>query len=300
MTDVQVIHASALDFDAAFFAEFDIQVTDFPYSDHVHDSCTSVGTGGAGVRARDLGFASLSPELRGAGVLCAASVKRWSVLFSDWQSAHQWDMARSAAAVEPVRWVPWVRWSQPQLSGDRPCTGSEAVLVYHRAEPKKSGGFNPIRKRWNGPGSLTDYESDCVCRDFLPGLDARALRGQDKHPTEKPLDLILDLVSSFSDPGENVIDLCAGSGTTALACLLLERGCVAIELQEQWAIRGKARLDDPLKGSRDGARAQEWVERVIAEASAVPEPRAADGSDVKTWERAQRRLEDAARVAARL
>jgi len=39
---------------------------------------------------------------------------------------------------------------------------------------------------------------------------------------------------------------------------------------------------------------------VHAEASAVPEPKAADGSDIKTWERAQRRLADVARVAEAL
>src|SRR5262249_9744370 len=60
-------------------------------------------------------------------------------------------------------------------------------------------------------------------------LDACCLRGDGKHKAEKPLDLMLDLVSYFTDPGEFVIDPFGGSGTTALACALLDRGCVLLE-----------------------------------------------------------------------
>jgi hypothetical protein len=280
---IEVHHADALEIDAGLFAEFDALITDPPYSDHVHEAAVSIGSSGRGVQERDLGFAALTPELRARLGTAAASVRRWSCIFSDFEGCPEWWRATSGA--EYVRLVPWVRWSQPQMSGDRPCTGAEAVLIFH-AEAVGARGHKPKAKRWNGPGSLTHFER-------------RALRGKEKHPTEKPLDLALDLVSWFSDPGEAVIDPCAGAGTTALACRLLGRDCVALERDGNWARRARARVTGPLS-DRDRVRAEEWVTWIVAEAERVPVPSAPDGSDVKTYERAQRRIADAARVAEHL
>lgn len=294
---IEVIHGDSFDY-AELFASCDVQLTDFPYSPHVHEKATSYGalTGGMGVHARDLGFNALTPELRILGALAAASVKRWTVVFTDHEGAGAWRDAFDAADVENVRTVPWIRWSQAQLSGDRPCSGSELVLVAHAAGGRTRGGkLKPLKKRWNGPGSLVEFETN----ETLPKLDRRCMRGQDKHPTEKPIDLMLDLVCYFSDPGETVLDLCAGAATTALACRLLGRSCIAIELDADWARQGASRARARLS-LRDRARAQEWCESVLVEASGVPYPKAKDGSDVRTWERAQRRIADVGRVAGAL
>ena len=103
----------------------------------------------------------------------------------------------------------------------------------------------------------------------------RALRGQDKHPTEKPLDLMLDLVSWFSDPGELVLDPCAGSGTTALACRLLGRSCLALERDEAWARRAASRAEGTLS-DRDrvrGGSSGGWLalSKHLAETHGLPE-----------------------------
>lgn len=270
-----IVHANALDVPTDVFAACDVLIVDPPYSAHVHASATSVGTDGKrAVRRRDLGFSALTPELRAHIALAARSVRRWSCVFSDVESTHTWREA--CAGAEYIRTVPWVRWSQPQLSGDRPCTGAEMVSVFHRSGARGK----PLRKRWNGPGSMTH-------------LARRCLRGEDKHPTEKPLDLILDLVSWFSDPGDTVIDLCAGAGTTALACRLLGRECIAIELNAAWAERATARETGVLS-ERDIARAVEWSVTTDDEARAVPAP--TGKHDVRTWERAQHRIADVERV----
>jgi hypothetical protein len=288
---IEVIHADVLSMSPEDFESFDVQITDFPYSPHVHENPTSVGSdagagGGMGVHARPFGFEPLSEELRFFGACVAQSVKRWSVMFSDLEGTHGWRADCTAAGAEYVREVPWIRWSQPQLSGDRPCSGAEALLFFHRGNPGPRGGWKPLSKHWNGPGSLTHFSRRCM-------------RGQDKHPAEKPIDLMLDLVSYFSDPGETVVDLCGGAGTTAVAARLLGRDCVAFERDATWAASAARRANGALSG-RDIERAKEWCITVEAEASAVPFPRAPDKSDVKTWERAQRRLADVERVMGRL
>ena len=50
------------------------------------------------------------------------------------------------------------------------------------------------------------------------------------HPTQKPLELIRDLVADATDEGQTVFDPFAGSGTTLVACEGLERSCIACEI----------------------------------------------------------------------
>jgi site-specific DNA-methyltransferase (adenine-specific) len=283
-TDIITTHADVLDLSADDFASFDCLITDPPYSAHVHANAASIGSGGRGSQERDLGFAPLTPELLGAIANAANNVKRWSCIFSDFEGTHLWREACDLA--EYIRLVPWIRWSQPQLSGDRPCTGAEAVNIFHAQRLGKRGGVSPLKKHWNGPGSLTHFSRRCM-------------RGKEKHPTEKPIDLMLDLVSYFSDPGDVVFDPCAGAGTTALACRLLGRSCVSFEIDEAWAAKAERRATGRLS-PRDEERAKEWCVTVSEEVDTVPLPRADDGSDVRTWERGQRRLADVGRVVEEL
>jgi site-specific DNA-methyltransferase (adenine-specific) len=295
-----IIHSDCRDIPAELISQCDALITDPPYSDYVHENVCSAGTGGVGTVARDLGFEARTVDLMRAIAIASSQVARWSVIFSDLESTHIWRDEMWRLGLEYIREVPypdgaieglipadvvpqrWIRWSQPQKSGDRPTTGAEATLVFHRM----TGGNHPkpIRKRWNGSGGQIFWPQRC-------------LRGEDKHPTEKPLDLMLAIVSAFSDPGEAVYEPCGGSGTTALACRLLGRDCVSVELDEQWAAFAEARENAPLV-ARDLTRAKEWIDRTAAEARGVPVPQAKHQE--KTYERAMRRLADTHRVAAAL
>lgn len=56
-----------------------------------------------------------------------------------------------------------------------------------------------------------------------------------RHPTEKPVGLLRELVESSSKQGEIVIDPFAGVGSTAVAATLLGRRCISVELDEGYA-----------------------------------------------------------------
>lgn len=284
---IEVIHGDAFDFGPSDFEAFDVLICDPPYSPHVHENAASVGTDGAGVVARDFGFDALTPELRDLIAVCAGSVKRWSAIFSDVEGAHLWRESCDAIGLEYIRPLPWIRWSQAQLSGDRPPTVLELVNVFHVQHIGPRGGKKPIAKHWNGPGNV------------MP-LHRRTMRGADKHPTEKGIDLMLDLVSWFSDHGESVIDLTAGLCTTALACKLLGRDCIAVERDESWARQGQHRVGAQRLSARDQARAEEWAETTFAEATAVIEAPPGNYDDHNARERAARRLADAERVMGHL
>jgi len=56
----------------------------------------------------------------------------------------------------------------------------------------------------------------------------------DLHPTQKPLNLIKQLIEDGSKPGMNVLDLFGGSGTTLLVCEQTSRHCFMMELDEHY------------------------------------------------------------------
>jgi DNA modification methylase len=59
-------------------------------------------------------------------------------------------------------------------------------------------------------------------------------RAVNKHPTEKPVALMRELIESSSVPGDVVLDPFAGSGPTLIAAILLGRKAVGIELDAQY------------------------------------------------------------------
>lgn len=240
-------HVDCLRFDPD---PYDVLITDPPYAPNVHANATSCSSRRAdgkqvmGARHRDLGFEHLTPGLMWRTCTFAASAARWSIIYSDLESVGAWrDMLERAGTIY-VRTIPWVRWSMPQLSGDRPPQGAEAIIVAHAST--KIG-----KKHWNGPGNLTHFDETC-------------LRGEGKHKTEKPLDQLLRLVSYFSDPGEIVFDPMAGSGTTCLAAKLLGRQFIGCELDGEWCDRANARVNN-LLSDRDQRRHTMFEARMIEE-----------------------------------
>ena len=119
-----------------------------------------------------------------------AQAKRWVVMSCAWQHA----ALLEKAGVPLVRLGIWHKPNgAPQFTGDRPGVGWEAIAILHREG----------RKHWNGGG----HHAVWVCN---------VEHGE--HPTQKPLKLLMDWVTKFTDEGETVLDPFMGSGTTG-SCL---------------------------------------------------------------------------------
>ena len=54
------------------------------------------------------------------------------------------------------------------------------------------------------------------------------------HPTQKPVRLLKRLISIFTDPGDVVIDCCAGSGSTLRAAWELGRQAYGFEVDRRF------------------------------------------------------------------
>lgn len=68
--------------------------------------------------------------------------------------------------------------------------------------------------------------------------------GTSLHPTQKPVALIEDLIQTYSEPGDVVLDTFMGSGTTAVACIRTGRDFIGFELNEGYHAIAQQRIWD--------------------------------------------------------
>jgi len=64
------------------------------------------------------------------------------------------------------------------------------------------------------------------------------------HPTQKPIKLIEDIVKHSSNEGDLVLDPFLGSGTTAVACVNLNRHFIGIEKEPTYYEIAKRRVEE--------------------------------------------------------
>lgn len=134
----------------------------------------------------------------------------------------------------------------PSISGD---TKAPLDKLIERAEnaglefnkylvwdKKKIGmGYNG-RCRYEGVLFLSKGKRRMPVDKSIPDLipAERVSPSDRKHETEKPVNLLKQLVLFSTEEGEVVLDPFAGSGTTGVACAELNRNCVLIELEEEF------------------------------------------------------------------
>jgi len=106
----------------------------------------------------------------------------------------------------------------PQMTGDRPAQGWEAIAYLHR---------DGIKPTWKGGGRAGNY--------ILPKQNG-------EHPTTKPIQMILSFVDLFTDQGQVILDPFMGSGTTLRAAKDLGRKAIGIEIEERYCEMAAKRM----------------------------------------------------------
>jgi DNA modification methylase len=77
------------------------------------------------------------------------------------------------------------------------------------------------------------------------------------HPTQKPVLLLEDLIKTFSNEGNLVVDLTCGSGSTGVACVNTGRNFIGIEKDPQYFEIAKNRISEAEKAKQNNLFAGE-------------------------------------------
>ena len=207
----------------------DVCLCDPPYEAEAHTKGRRTKRNGGVCVPEVLPFAAITESVREAASLeIARTTKRWALVFCQTEAAQMWAQALSAGGLDYVRTMVWIKPDgQPQFTGDRPGVGYESIVVAHAKG----------RKRWNGGGRTGVFSA---LREKGPRVCGQNIGAP--HPTTKPLPLMRELVSLFTDPGELVLDPFAGSGSTGVACGMLGRRFIGWELDANYYEIARRRL----------------------------------------------------------
>ena len=75
-------------------------------------------------------------------------------------------------------------------------------------------------------------------------------REKEFHPWQQSISGMTDLIEKFTNEGDTVLDPFMGSGTTAVACLNLNRNFIGFEIDESYFKIAQKRIDEALAKKR--------------------------------------------------
>ena len=83
-------------------------------------------------------------------------------------------------------------------------------------------------------GEFDDKGKVVIPRLRVPSSIQRFTRERGFHPTQKPVLLFEYLIKTYTNERDMILDCCAGSGTTAIACINTNREYIVIEKEKKY------------------------------------------------------------------
>lgn len=166
----------------------------------------------------------------------------------------------SALVMSQVKYFKYT-WEWDKVNGIRnhlnakkqPMRKMESVVVFYRKQciynPQMREGTYISRKtkpgQSDGFGKVLGVDHGRSVKELYP-VDLLSIKSHDPnnsiHPTQKPVALFEYLIQTYTNPGDIVLDNCAGSGTTAVACENLNRKWVCIEQDAEYSKKAIERI----------------------------------------------------------
>ena len=140
-----------------------------------------------------------------------------------------------------------IAWFKPNASPNLSCrffTASHETLIWARKElihPKTGKLINTkhkfnydLMKNGNWPEDFLKKPNLQMRSVWSMGTPKPAEKKFGKHPTQKPIDLLVRIVMASTEKGDLVLDPFTGSSTTGLACALNGRKFIGIDLEKKY------------------------------------------------------------------
>jgi site-specific DNA-methyltransferase (adenine-specific) len=221
----------------------DCVITDPPYSERTHQKASKKVSNGVVSHGITTFDAFTDERLYQAYDEMARITKGWVVSTVDYNHAFRFEQ-EPPNGMRQMRIGVWVKNNPtPQISGDRPAQGWEAISYLYKTDK---------RGWWNAGGAHGNYVSN--------------LATPTGHPTPKPISMVSSFVERFSNPNELILDPFAGGGTTLVAARNLGRKAIGVELEEKYCELIAKRLS---QDTFDFSKLQEVVKETYTQESLI-------------------------------
>lgn len=131
------------------------------------------------------------------------------------------------------------------ISKKQPLRKHEVISVFYKKQPfynsvgVKYTSRKIIKRGDNTKSETTNNDSKHLKESFYTHSTKHSLIKIDRdkikiHPTQKPVALFKNLILTYTNEGETVLDNTAGSGTTAIACLDTNRNYILMEKEKKY------------------------------------------------------------------
>ena len=155
-------------------------------------------------------------------------------------------------------------WDKQLLSGHlnanrMPMKQTETISVFYKKlptyNPQKTDGGRKINSKGNKKETKNrnyGYHEVVDNRDKLGTMKhptslisiMKPHPSKAVHPTQKPTELMEELIKTYTNENELVLDFTMGSGTTGVACKNTNRNFIGVELDEEYFNVAKDRIND--------------------------------------------------------
>lgn len=150
----------------------------------------------------------------------------------------------------------WI-WEKNRATGHlnakkQPMRNTENIIVFYKKQPtynfqKESGTpykKTPSTNTYQGYGKHNPvYQNNAGFRYPKTVIKIEVTQNE-KHPTQKPVELMEYLIKTYTNENETVLDFTMGSGSTGVDCVNTNRKFIGIEKDENYFNIASKRIDE--------------------------------------------------------
>lgn len=195
-------------------APVDHIITDPPYEEEAHTPMRRTNKSIKQKKNDVIDFPPITERERSAITFWSKQLcQGWALYFCQVEATSKWKQSIIEVGGKYKRSMVWIKPdSSPQFNGQGPVQGYECISVSWLGEGKSI---------WNAGGKRGVYTHNCNSNRVID------------HSTEKPLPLMKELISDFTQVGDLVLDMYMGGGTTGVGCVELGRKFIGVEIVEK-------------------------------------------------------------------
>jgi site-specific DNA-methyltransferase (adenine-specific) len=134
------------------------------------------------------------------------------------------------------------------------------LCIYHGTKSEGPVNGRKVQSHWTPMLWYTKAKGlHAFDKNTIPDYIVGGEKDKRFHPHGQPLKEFNETVAAIAKPGNLVLDMFCGGGTTMIACLKNKCRCIGIDKSEKYINRAKWRVKHYLKYGHDEGTLEEWL-----------------------------------------